>query len=228
MLTEVQQIILTCLLGPEDKTAFRRAKAAARTRAWKDRNPEKARESERATRAKQDPEKVREQKRAWHKKYPLTPGELRQKNKVWKGRPGNRNRHNELNRLSKARLRAANPEKYREEDRAWQMKRRREDPDFRLRSVLRSRICNALRGAHKSAHTEELIGCTVPELRARLGAQFRPGMTWENYGSVWEIDHIRPCASFDLTDPAQQRECFHWSNQQPLTVEENGKKGASY
>jgi hypothetical protein len=50
-------------------------------------------------------------------------------------------------------------------------------------------------------------------------------MTWENYGPVWHVDHIRPCASFDLTDPAQQRECFHFSNLQPLFAAENLAKG---
>jgi hypothetical protein len=41
-------------------------------------------------------------------------------------------------------------------------------------------------------------------------------MTWENHGMVWEIDHIKPCSSFDLTDLKQQQECFHFLNQQPL------------
>ena len=25
-------------------------------------------------------------------------------------------------------------------------------------------------------------------------------MSWGNHGEIWEIDHIKPCASFDLTD----------------------------
>lgn len=50
-------------------------------------------------------------------------------------------------------------------------------------------------------------------------------MTWENYGPVWHVDHIRPCASFDLQDPAQQRECFNFKNLQPLFAKENLKKG---
>ena len=41
-------------------------------------------------------------------------------------------------------------------------------------------------------------------------------MTWENHGEVWEIDHINPCASFDLTDIKQQKQCFHYTNLQPL------------
>jgi hypothetical protein len=52
-------------------------------------------------------------------------------------------------------------------------------------------------------------------------------MTRENHG-LWHVDHIRPCASFDLTDPEQQAICFHYTNLQPLWAIDNIKKGARY
>lgn len=91
---------------------------------------------------------------------------------------------------------------------------------------LRNRILSAIKGGSKSAQTEELIGCPVGQLKTHLSAQFGPGMSWENHGSVWEIDHRIPCASFDLTNPDQQRECFHFSNLQPLLVFDNRSKGS--
>lgn len=54
------------------------------------------------------------------------------------------------------------------------------------------------------------------------------GMTRENYGTVWCIDQIRPCASFNLSDSLQQKQCFHYTNLQPLFIEENLAKGAKY
>jgi hypothetical protein len=99
------------------------------------------------------------------------------------------------------------------------------DPAYRLVRRLRKRVWDALVKGYKAAPTLELIGCSVDSLMDHLEAQFAEGMTWDNYGR-WHVDHIRPCASFDLTDPAQQRECFHWSNLQPLWALENLQKGA--
>ena len=52
-------------------------------------------------------------------------------------------------------------------------------------------------------------------------------MSWENYGRKgWHIDHIRPLASFDLTDVEQRRIAFHHTNLQPLWASDNcGKVG---
>ncbi len=60
------------------------------------------------------------------------------------------------------------------------------------------------------------------KLNEKFAGKFPPG----EYGKDWEWDHVRPCASFDLTDPAQQRACFHWTNYQPLSVVANRSKGA--
>lgn len=103
------------------------------------------------------------------------------------------------------------------------------DPSFRVACSLRSRIRHALLGTvAKQASTQSLLGCPLIWLEIHLGSLFRPGMAWENYGPVWHIDHRRPCASFDLTLPHQQRECFHWTNLQPLFAKENFQKKDSY
>jgi hypothetical protein len=106
-------------------------------------------------------------------------------------------------------------------------RRRREALEFRLLAALRNRLCDAIRGKNKSAKTQELLGCTVDELINHLQGQFQPGMNWDNWRhDGWHIDHIIPCSSFDLTDPQQQRKCFHYSNLQPLWAFDNLSKGA--
>lgn len=124
------------------------------------------------------------------------------------------------NRMSAKR----NPEKTKALRRSCYLKRRA-IPGKRIEMALRGRIRKALRGVNKSARTAELIGCSIQWLQCHLINLWKPGMTWENYGE-WHVDHRRPCASFDLRDPEQQRACFHWSNLQPLWAKENLFKGA--
>ena len=112
--------------------------------------------------------------------------------------------------------------------RQW-MNEYRKDPQQQLLNSLRSRLSGLVKKGKKAASTMELAGCTVAQLRQHLEAQFTDGMSWENYGKHgWHVDHIRPCASFDLADPEQQRQCFHYSNLQPLWAVDNMRKGARW
>lgn len=94
--------------------------------------------------------------------------------------------------------------------------------DGRILHCMRTRVLKAMRGRKQAAPTMALVGCDLARLKDHLESNFRGGMSWDNYGfRGWHIDHIRPCASFDLADPDQQRACFHWSNLQPLWATEN-------
>ena len=99
------------------------------------------------------------------------------------------------------------------------------DLDYRLLTILRSRVADALNKNWKGSSTIELLGLSIEDTKNYLESLFTPGMTWENHGlHGWHIDHIRPCSSFDLSDPIQQKACFHYSNLQPLWAEDNLKK----
>lgn len=95
----------------------------------------------------------------------------------------------------------------------------------RISTNLRCRVWHALKGKTKGASLMSLVGCTINQLRAHLENRFQSGMSWKNYGE-WEIDHIKPCAKFDLRCARQQKLCFHFSNLQPLWRVENMQKGA--
>lgn len=89
---------------------------------------------------------------------------------------------------------------------------------------MRERLRAALHGITKGKSTMLLVGCSVIQLKKHLAKQFHTGMSWNNYGE-WHIDHIKPCASFDLLDLAAQIECFHYTNLQPLWASANQSKG---
>jgi hypothetical protein len=109
------------------------------------------------------------------------------------------------------------------------MERYYTDVEYKLLCTLRGRMKAAFKSKKllKENKTIELLGCKVKEAREHIEKQFKEGMTWENHGiNCWHIDHILPCASFDLTDPEQQKKCFHYTNLQPLWAKENISKGA--
>ena len=97
--------------------------------------------------------------------------------------------------------------------------------DYRILSSLRARVWTVLKKQKKSNSTIKLTGCSLEELRKHLESNFEDGMDWNNYG-VWHVDHIIPCANFDLSNPEQQQICFHYTNLQPMWGEKNMQKGA--
>ena len=104
---------------------------------------------------------------------------------------------------------------------------------FDVSTILRRRIMARAQAAARAASVNGsgwfgFLGCTVEEFRLHLESLFTDGMTWENYGTLWEIDHIKPCALFDLTQSKQVAECFNYKNMQPLEKLANRSKGMKY
>jgi hypothetical protein len=109
--------------------------------------------------------------------------------------------------------------------RRYQKQKRIEDPVYKVSMNLRSRMGNIIRGERKTKTTESLIGCSFSFVKKHLESQFTEGMSWDNYGiHGWHVDHIIPCASFDLSNPEEQHKCFHYTNLQPLWAQDNLRK----
>jgi hypothetical protein len=106
----------------------------------------------------------------------------------------------------------------------YQKNRLDTDVNHRVLKNLRVRLYKAVKNNVKSASTKELLGCTSDELKIHLENKFTDGMNWDNYGE-WHIDHILPCCSFDMSSSDKQKECFHFSNLQPLWAIDNLIKG---
>jgi len=114
--------------------------------------------------------------------------------------------------------------KYRKRYTEQYLQKRKTNPEFKVLTILRSRIVDVLSGHSKTDSTIKILGCTINHFWDHLQSKFKPGMTKHNHGA-WHIDHIIPCASFDLSDPEQQKICFHYTNLQPLWALDNLKKG---
>lgn len=100
--------------------------------------------------------------------------------------------------------------------------RRRTDEHFRLAEVIRSKVHKLLRGLPTSYR--HLLGMDLDLFRDWMAFQFEPGMTWDNYGTEWHIDHVLPMSRFDLKDPRSRAICYGWTNLQPLWASDNRQK----
>ena len=67
---------------------------------------------------------------------------------------------------------------------------------------------------------------TCKRCNQKLEKKFKPGMTWENHGTVWHIDHKIPIAvfNFEKPDDIDFRLCWSLKNLQPLEASENMSK----
>ena len=104
---------------------------------------------------------------------------------------------------------------------------RRKDPYIRLVDNLRSRFNKAFKSNYKTGSAISDLGCSIDFLIKYLETQFKPEMTWDNYGK-WHVDHIKPLDSFDLTNIDQVKLACNYINLQPMWAKDNLKKGANY
>ena len=119
--------------------------------------------------------------------------------------------------------------KWREENlerhNAYFRNRYNEDIEYRLTSLLRTRINMAIKANQKNGSAVQDLGCSIAAFKLYIENQFEDGMSWDNHGE-WHLDHVLPLASFDLTDRVQFLEAANWLNYQPLWAEDNLMKGA--
>lgn len=98
------------------------------------------------------------------------------------------------------------------------------DTNYRIKTLLRNRLNKFIHS--KIDTTISFLGCDLEYFKQYMEYKFIEGMSWDNIGD-WHIDHIKPCCSFDLTDPEEQRKCFHYTNLQPLWAIDNLRKATN-
>jgi ribosome-binding ATPase YchF (GTP1/OBG family) len=109
-----------------------------------------------------------------------------------------------------------NKEKIKEYSLVYSKKIYHNNIDYKISLNLRNRLNDALKNNIKTSSVIKLLGCSLKDFKLYLEQQFLPEMNWKNHGTMWEIDHIKPCASFELSDLTQQSSCFNYTNHQPL------------
>ena len=96
--------------------------------------------------------------------------------------------------------------------------KRHSDINVRIAINIRSRVNEMLKNkrVNKNNSSVKYIGVSVEQFKKHIEGLFVEGMNWENYGSTWHLDHIKPCSTFDFSDEKQIYKCFNYMNVQPL------------
>jgi hypothetical protein len=130
-----------------------------------------------------------------------------------------------------------NKERFRSRNKEWRECNKDKIKEYKnrfpekLRKKMSKKISDRLQRymTNKTDSFSSMLGCSISDFILYIESLFVDGMTWGNYGfHGWHFDHIRPLASFDLTDPEQQKACFHYTNLQPLWAKDNMLKGAKW
>ncbi len=136
---------------------------------------------------------------------------IKEKSKIWYDTTGRENKK-------------LYDKKMKESIRNYEKNRYHNDPEFRMKKILRTRLYKTMTGQKSSKSIIKFIGIEIGEFKNWIEYQMNEDMSWENYGVYWEIDHVIPCKSFELSNEDQCHKCFHWSNMRPLLKTENMKK----
>ena len=119
--------------------------------------------------------------------------------------------------------RLKNPDKMAEGRKRYK-ERNKNNPLYKANRNIRKRLKKQLDKGFKIGQTSKMLGCSLVEFKLYIECQFNNGMTWDNYGTYWHIDHIKPVCSFNLACPNIASQVNHYTNLRPLKAEDNIKK----
>lgn len=204
-----------CIDCNKAKNAEQKEIKAERMKKWRAKNPEYMKIYGQSEKSKE-----------YHKKYYKENSQLyKDRKKEW--------RINNPEREKEARIKyiEENKEKVNEYHRKWKEEKRKIDINYKLQSNLSRRIryeLNTLLKGKKTKRTLHYIGCTIEELKEYLQKGFTQEMSWENYGTLWHIDHIIPCAAWNFTSDFESNCCWNYRNLRPMLASENQSKHDKY
>ena len=101
--------------------------------------------------------------------------------------------------------------------------RRRTDTFFRVRQNIGIRLSGQVRKIQGCSDIGFSKDLSIIDLKERLESQFTPEMSWGNYGSYWEVDHITPLSLFSSIEELKAKG-NSLDNLQPVPVAFNRSK----
>ena len=111
---------------------------------------------------------------------------------------------------------------------AYRRKQYAENIKVKLLQLYRTRVRSCIKSKYCPKNTAfdyvTLLGCEWETLVQWLEFNMKPGMTWDNYGPYWHVDHVYPCSLFNFSNDSDRVRCFNWTNLTPLEGNENIKK----
>lgn len=212
-----------------------REKRSAYHREYRNKNKERLKDYER-TRRDKNRDKFREYSKEYRKNNIDTikarEKEYRDSNKEKIKAYGRRYYENNSDRLieKNKKYRIENRDKYNESNRKYLRKKRREDPQYRVKMNISRHIYCKLKseGRKKDKNSVKYLGCDIDCFKRHIESFFSEEMNWDNYGEVWHIDHTIPCSSWDHLNEFDIFCCWNYRNLKPMLKEENLKKGNKY
>lgn len=162
--------------------------------------------------------------------YLANPDKKKQTSKEWAKRNPEKRRANLLK--NKDKINARRRTKSQETSQKKKTKRHA-DPKFNIDILMSNQIRKVLKeaGGSKQGQTwEKCVGYTIEDLAAHLESLFTDGVSWENQGSYWDIDHVIPKTwyAFSSKDDEEFKKCWALKNLQPLTKFDNVSKQNHY
>ena len=121
--------------------------------------------------------------------------------------------------------RQENKDEMRSYHRHYKRTKRKNDPSYKFCMYQRARLNKLIHGKHQSGSAVRDMGCTGQEACDYLESLFNEHMTWDNWGTYWQVDHIYPLAAANVEDRVEFLAVNNWRNLQPLEASENLRKG---
>lgn len=181
-----------------------------RTRRWKVANRDKVRAA-RKRYCEKYPDKVRRESRRFRENNPEYKKEYYNSHKE-EARDWNKNRSVEQKKAKAI------------YNRKWKKNRYDTNMGYKLRCIISEAVRRSIKGG-KDDSIRRILGYSIDELKKHLESQFEDWMTWENLGvtanhpkQTWQIDHIIPVNTFNITDVYCEdfKKCWALNNLRPL------------